>query len=316
MPISYQQAMGFLVSQTAHLEREAYKVEHPDIQYPKLVYVDTSAPEWANTVEFISTDQAGKADWFHGQASDMPRADVNRAKGVQRVHMAGIGYGYDLSELGQASMLGLNLTSDKAEAAVRAYEEFMDNLVLRGDPDKGIQGLMDYAGIAADEVPADGTGSSTDWRTKTADQIIRDINDQIVGQWVSSLTVELADTVALPVEAMAILATKRVPDTNEPVLSYLTKNNVYTHQTGQPLKIVAIRGLETAGEGGTGRMIVYKNDRRVVKLHLPMPHRFLPVWQTHSTSFEVPGIFRTGGVEVRRPGAFRYADGIIVPAST
>jgi hypothetical protein len=41
-----------------------------------------------------------------------------------------------------------------------------------------------------------------------------------------------------------------------------------------------------------------------------MPHRFLPVYQDGPTSFEIPGIFRTGGIEVLRPGAFRYLDGI------
>lgn len=41
-----------------------------------------------------------------------------------------------------------------------------------------------------------------------------------------------------------------------------------------------------------------------------MPHRFLPVWQTGPMWFDVPGIFRFGGLEIRRPGAARYVDGI------
>jgi hypothetical protein len=56
--------------------------------------------------------------------------------------------------------------------------------------------------------------------------------------------------------------------------------------------------------------VAYKRDPRVLKLHLPMRHRFLPVWQTGPITFDVPGIFRTGGTEIRRPGAVRYFDGI------
>jgi hypothetical protein len=41
-----------------------------------------------------------------------------------------------------------------------------------------------------------------------------------------------------------------------------------------------------------------------------MPHRFLPVYQDGPTSFEIPGIFRTGRRRSLRPGAFRYLDGI------
>ena len=45
-------------------------------------------------------------------------------------------------------------------------------------------------------------------------------------------------------------------------------------------------------------------------MHIPMKHKFLDVWQTSSIGFAIPGIFRIGGVEIRRPAAFRYLDGI------
>jgi hypothetical protein len=76
------------------------------------------------------------------------------------------------------------------------------------------------------------------------------------------------------------------------------------------LTIRGVLGLDTAGSGATKRMVAYANRQDVVKLHLPMPHRFLPVATQDSIHFDVPGIFRTGGVEVLRPGAFRYLDGI------
>jgi hypothetical protein len=62
-----------------------------------------------------------------------------------------------------------------------------------------------------------------------------------------------------------------------------------------------------------GRMIVYKRDPQVLKMHIPMPHRFLPPWQTAPLVFTVPGIFRLGGLEIRRPSAVRYVDGISAP---
>ena len=41
-----------------------------------------------------------------------------------------------------------------------------------------------------------------------------------------------------------------------------------------------------------------------------MPHRFLPVYQAGPIRWEVPGIFRLGGVDVRQPLLFSYTDGI------
>ncbi|MFH0083619.1 major capsid family protein, partial [Pseudomonas aeruginosa] len=96
----------------------------------------------------------------------------------------------------------------------------------------------------------------------------------------------------------------------ESILTYLQRNNVYTAQTGRPLMIKGLNGLDTAGAGGTARMISYRRDPSVLKMHIPMPHRFLQVYQAGPIRWEVPGIFRLGGVDIRRPAEVRYTDGI------
>jgi hypothetical protein len=120
----------------------------------------------------------------------------------------------------------------------------------------------------------------------------------------------MADTVLLPVASFSLLATTRVPNTTASTLGWLQQYNTYTAITGQSLTIRAVRGLETAGAGATNRMIAYRNDPQILKLHLPMPHKFLNVMQVTALRYDVPGIFRTGGIEIRRPGSVRYLDGI------
>jgi hypothetical protein len=56
-------------------------------------------------------------------------------------------------------------------------------------------------------------------------------------------------------------------------------------------------------------MVLYRRDPSVLSFYLPMPHRFMPVWQNGPLNFLVPGIFRVGGVEIRRPYSVRYQDG-------
>jgi hypothetical protein len=41
-----------------------------------------------------------------------------------------------------------------------------------------------------------------------------------------------------------------------------------------------------------------------------MPHRFLPVWQTGPLRWDVPGVMRFGGLDVRLPNEISYTDGI------
>jgi hypothetical protein len=307
-----QAALSFLVQQTSHIEPEVYKIRYPDIQYPQLIPVDTSANEWAKSITYYSMDQVGRAAWFNHLAKDIPTADVTREKHETAVEMAAIGYRYTLEELGQAMMIpGLNLSSDRAAAARRAYEEFVDDVALRGDSGKNWTGLINDATVAASTAAGDGNGSSTTWDDKTGDQVARDINAAITGMYTSTLTIEIADTILLPIAAMTSLATRRMDgNTDTTIMAWLMKNNVYTMQTGQALTIRGVRGLETAGAAGNGRMVVYRRDPGVLKMHLPMPHRFLPVWQTGPMTYDVPGIFRLGGLEIRRPRAVRYVDGV------
>lgn len=309
-----QQALGFLVAQTSYIEPVAYRQRYPTIQYPQLIPVDTSAPEWAKSITFFSSDQVGRAEWFHHMARDIPFADVTREKFEQGIEMAAIGYFYTLEELGHAQMVpGTNLTPDRASAARRAYEEFVDNVAIFGDTTKGWYGLTNNPDVTILTVEASGNGGSTAWDDKDSDQIIADINAVLTGVYVESKQVELADTLLLPLAALTSLGTRRIPDTTMTIIQWLRQNNVYTLQTGQPLMIRTVRGLETAGSDGGGRMIAYRRDPEVIKMHIPMPHRFLPVWQTGPIRFDIPGIFRLAGVEIRLPGAVRYADGIISP---
>lgn len=307
-----QAALGFLIQQASYIEPQVYRIRYPDIQYPQLIPVDTSAPEWAKSVTYYSLDSIGKAEFFHAAANDIPLADILREKHETGVEMAGIGYRYNLEELGQAMMIpGTNLPVEKAAAAKRSYELFVDDVAMNGRADKNWSGLLNYPGITSALVEANGEGDVTYWDAKDADQILADINALLTGVYVASNTVEMADTLLLPVAAFTSLATRRIPDTTMTIMQFLRNENVYTAQTGQPLLIRAVRGLESAGSGGTGRMVAYRRDPQVLKLHIPMPHRFLPVWQRGPITYDVPGIFRLGGLEIRLPGAVRYADGIM-----
>ena len=58
-----QAALGFVTSQTSHIEREVNATVYPDIQYPFLIPVDTSAHPFAKSVTYYSSDKFGRAAW-------------------------------------------------------------------------------------------------------------------------------------------------------------------------------------------------------------------------------------------------------------
>jgi len=299
-----QAALGFVTAQTTHIEREVNETVYPDIQYPALVPVDTSAHPFAKSVTYYSSDKFGTAKWINGNADDIPLAGTELAKHETSVHMAGIGYGYGYEEINQAQMLGINLTADDAMAARRAYEEMVDRVALSGDAAKGFSGLINNSAVTAAAVT---TGS---WAAATEDQILADINGVILAVSSDTQYAAMADTLLLPYAKLNLLATNRLGDTQMTILEFLRRNNTYTAMTGQELTIRAVRGLETAGAAGVARMVAYRRNPQVLKLHIPMPHRFLPVYQDGPLNFVVPGVFRLGGLDIRRPKEVRYGDGI------
>lgn len=308
MPMQYdaQAALGFLINQTSYIEQQVNEIVYPDIQYPELIPVDTSAGEFAKSVTYYSSDKYGEANWINGNSDDIPLAGTEMTKFQTPVYTAAIGYSFGWEEVNQAMLLGRNLQADDAAAARRAYEEMVDRVAILGDSRKGFQGLINNSSVnAASATNGDWGGTGT-----TSDQVLEDVNNALLAVGSSTLYTSIADTLLLSFGKMNFLATTRLGNTERTLLSFLRENNTYTAMTGRPLTIRGVRGLETAGVGGTERMIAYRRDPSVLKLHLPMPHRFLPVHQAGPLRWEVPGVFRLGGVDIRRPLEVKYRDGI------
>ena len=308
MPMQYdaQAALGFLINQTSFIEQQVNEIVYPDIQYPQLIPVDTSAGEFVKSVTYYSADKYGEANWINGNADDIPLAGTEMTQFQTPVYTAAIGYSFGWEEVNQAMLLGSNLQADDAAAARRAYEEMVDRVAILGDASKGFQGLINNSSVnAASATNGDWGGTGT-----TSDQVLEDVNNALLAVGSSTLYTSIADTLLLSFGKMNFLATTRLGDTDRTLLSFLRENNTYTAMTGRPLTIRGVRGLETAGANGTERMIAYRRDPSVLKLHVPMVHRFLPVHQTGPLCWEVPGVFRLGGLDIRRPLEVKYRDGV------
>lgn len=321
--INDAQALAFVTGQAYRVNQTVYETRFPDWDFGRLVYVDTTGPAWSPGILTYTSDLTGAAKFQSGYAKDIPLADVSQDMQTKTFQLAAIGYQYNIEEVNTAIQIGASLPNRRARAARLAYTKFMYDLTLNGSTEKGMGGLINYPGVVTSIAPADGTGAATFWVNaagvgiKTPAQIVRDVNIALQGISLATFQVELADTVLLPVEALNyIAATPYSAMTMETILSFLMRTNIYTLTTGRPLTIRSVRELGDAGVGaaaGTGRLVAYKNDQDYVKLHLPMPHQFLPVYQDGPLNWQIPGIFRTGGVELLTTVAFRYLDGISQP---
>lgn len=309
-----QSAMAFAVRQATIIEPQVYAVKYPSIQYPDLVPVDTTGSAFASSVTYYSSDKHGAADWINGNASDIPMAGTTRSKFETPVHTGAIGYGWGWEELGKAQLLGINLPNDDAMAARRAAEEMVDRVALLGDTAKGFRGLFNYTGSGG---VTPGNAPNGDWGTllvagtATPAQIVDDLNSALLNVFNGTNTTSIADTLLLPWSKFLLISTRKMSaDTDTTILQYFIANNVYTATTGQRVTIRGVRELDTVGVGSTPRIVAYRKDPEVLKLHMPMPHRFLPVFQDGPLSWKVPGVMRLGGLDIRLPKEVVYMDGV------
>ena len=296
-------ALAQFQSQLVKIETEILEETYDDIQYPNLIPVDTSGPEWVKGVTYRSMSQIGEAKWINGGAQDVPNADITTAEVSTPVELAAIGYSYTLEEVNQSVLHNFPLETSRISAARRAAEEFIDRVALNGDADKGMSGLYNNASVTP-------FAAAQTFETATLEQALTMVNNGLIGVGGEQARSRYPrDTMLLSTASLTALANKVITDSSETFLAYIKKNNIYTMRTGKELMVRDVDGLDTAGGGGTKRAVFYRRDPNVLRFHMPMPHRFLTAQQV-IMEFKVPGIFRIGGTEIKRPDAVGYQDGV------
>ncbi len=311
MTIDAQAALGFVTAEGRNVETRIYARRYPTYNYAADVPVVTEGAPWAIGTQFRISDWVGKAKFVSGKAKDIPFVKTTRELQSHNFLMIAAGWEWSIEEVEQARLYGASINADDAMAGDMAVQQKLYELAMVGDAEVNWTGLVNNASVQrADAATVSG---STFWGSnKDADDMAADVNAALEMVRANSGEVEMADTVRLPPEAFRTAATRRlgVGDGTLNVLDYIRKNNIYTAETGLPLDIAPLRDLATASNDGGGRLIAYRKDPEVVRFHAPLPRMVLPVNQTGLMSFEQGVISRTGGTEIRLPGAMAYIDEI------
>lgn len=310
--VNDQVALGFAQNTLSYIEPTVYRTRYQTFDYARHVPVVTEGNAWAQGSTWYSLDATGEAKFITGQSTDIPFVGLTRNQYNAPFYMIASGWTWNIEELNQAALAGVNVSAELPQASRRVVERKLYDIAITGGAEKNLSGLINDAGVTSYTVAATGTGSSTFWANKTPDQILFDVNTLLGGIPTATNNVEYADTLRLPPSAMRYISSTRLGngDGALTILRFLRENNIYTAETGQPLDIATIQELETAGASGDGRMVAYRRSEEVVRFMLPMPYNILPVRSRSILSYESAGIARTGGTQIRLPGAVRYADRI------
>lgn len=315
---------AFLYSQLTYVQSAVLEQPYPNITYPEVIPVDTSAPEGVEGIAFQTLDWAGEPAPLGDKSNDFPLVSLAYGNGLVKVDTYALGYEYSLVELEKArtmAQLGQNsaavdLLAAKVNAARRGTEMFLNRLAYLGDTKYGLigSGLLNYP-----TVPVVTTGALIGGTNQTLDQILAGTDPNAVAATLLALFnnayqrvyVTQTNTNFMPTHILldpisyGKLASFRIPNTSDTYLSYLERVIGARGITFMPLL-----QLQGAGVGGTNRMMVYTRDEQYVKFHLPMPFQMQPPATANNITWQGAGITRTAGTEIRLPQANLYVDGL------
>jgi len=195
---------------------------------------------------------------------------------------------------------GIRLHCDKA----------IDRSVYRGFSKVRSTGLTNNASVTRMSASAGAAGGTT-WATKTADEILDDINAIIAAIWQSCdcASDALPNHILVPVDQFGLLVTRKVSDDSErSILTYVLENNL-TNQQGGSLVISPCKWCAGAGSGDTDRMVCYMNDVDKICFNLTQPLRRMET-EYAEMRIKIPYIAQFSEVRFLYPQTVRYMDGI------
>lgn len=323
MDAQVQAAFGFYTGQLTYIEQTVLLQPYPEIRYPSILNVDTSAPDWIESVGFKTLDFRGKPQILGDKSKDYPMAEMASAMGAVDVHTFSLGYSYTLAELGKAMEMersqgqggAINFLAEKPNGVRLLTEQWLDSTAFSGDasvPSLATGGLINYPGV-----PVIATGTLLGGANQTLAQIIAQSDPDKVAQDLLNLfnngrlRVKVTQTnntfnpthVLLPAVQLGQIESYRIPNTSETLLSYLEKVT--------KLKFESVLQLAGAGSGGVDRMMFYTKNDQYAKFHMPMPFMLnAPIVSAGGLQFESAGLVRIAGTELRIPKSHLYVDGI------
>ena len=301
-----------------YIQSRFYDVKYPEIHWSRMIEsgsIDTSINFGARTASYRTKDMTGMGAFVNAAGTNIPTVDSGIGKSSVPIEMAAVS-GIVTEDESRQVQYGhsINMITEHGTIMRRAAERHIERTFFFGNADLGFDAFIDYPGVTIASASAKAAGGTT-WDIATPDEIIDEVNNSISLISQDTRQVAYAGHVILPTAQYNRLATLRITDTNISVLEYLRKNNVYTANTGEELKIDAIPYTNDVAvanppvAAGTGRMIV--KVRSVENDWLPMPETAnLRAPQPQDLSTKLYATYTFGSYHNRYPAEMIYVDGI------
>jgi len=248
---------------------------------------------------------------FFEAANDIPVIQADMSKSVARTFNFAEYMSFSTMEREKMAQVGRDPETFLNKGIRLHCDKLIDRNVYLGFRKVASTGLCNNPNVARASAAPGAGGSDTVWSRKTADEILRDINDAISALWRDNdcSSDALPNHILIPVEQFGALVTRKVSDDSErSILTYVLENNL-TRQQGGELTISPCKWCAGAGSGGTDRMVVYMNRVDRVCFNLTQPLRRMDT-EYAEMRIKIPYIAQFSEVRFLYPSTVRYMDAI------
>lgn len=305
-----ESATIFFARELDQVKAKAYDKQYPELSALTYFPITSEVNEGAETVTYYNYDITGTAEIINNYATDLPRVDIKGESHTANIKGVGDSYGYNVQEMRAARMTGKPLDARKGSAARRASDYAINKIAFAGDKENNLIGIFseenDIPHYTLSTVTVDGV-EHTEWNYKTPDQILEDING--MQKFISKITknIEKPDTLALPAYIYMELATRRIPDTDTTILSFIKEHAPYLKN----FESMAELQEDALDVNPTGQNVafLYTKDKEKFSLEIPLMFYQHPL-QVKNLETEVACEARTAGLIIYFPFSMLLAYGV------
>ncbi len=296
-----EDAAVFFARELDYIKSKSYDKIYPEFTALNNFPITHEVPEGAETTTYYSYEKTGMASIISNYATDLPRADVKGKPSTTNIKSLGASYGYSAQDMRASRLAGKSLDTRRAEAARYAIDRTTNVIAFVGDKEHNLMGMLSEDNniplFTLSTVEVEGE-KYTDFKHKSAAQILDDINAMFAYQSKITKNVERADTLALPASVFIDISTRQVPNTGYTVLRFLKENAPYLK------RIISAPELEDDAEEtnpyGKGVILLYTNSADKFSLEIPMSYYQYPL-QNRNLEVIVPCEERVAGIIMYYP---------------
>lgn len=291
----------YVEKELEHLIPEMFEVEFEATSARGLLPVN-NVPAGADEVVWHQLKKTGLARFVANYADDIPMSDAFIEEFKAKMKSIAAAFDITIQDVNAGMMTGKSIEPIRSQAAMEAYLQLEDEVLWLGYAHFGFKGLANLANAVTYTVPADGTGSSTLWTTKTKLLIARDIFGLEHAVYEATKQRETPKRLVLPLSRKPIFNEPLQSGSDTTLAKYVLDNASFLKE------MVFSTRVETAGAGSTKRMIAYDPNKSKLQALISDPSPLPP--QAKNLTTRVPIHGRCGGVIAPKPMSVGYGDNI------